>query len=276
MSTESYADNERWWDERAAFHLDTPMYREFVERLRDGHDALLPFDNRVLGDVDGLDVLHLQCHVGTDTLSLARRGARVTGVDFSEASLQQARGLAADLGIEASFVHGNAIDLPVSLQGPFDLVYTSYGVLCWLDDLMPWAAGIASRLRPGGRLVVIDCHPLWRSRADKPLVDGGVLLRYPYLPQRAAMRFDDAGSYASPTQKTEHDTNHDWSHGIGAMFGAVRRAGLSIDRFEEHPEGYYQATPTMTRGSDRLWRLPEPLHGQFPLTFTLVAKAPTA
>ncbi|MEM6995549.1 MAG: class I SAM-dependent methyltransferase [Myxococcota bacterium] len=274
METVPYRDNERWWSERASFHLATPMYAEFVQRLRDGADALLPFDDHVLGDVTGLDILHLQCHVGTDTLSLARRGATVTGLDFSEEALAQARGLGRDLGLAAEFVHGNAVALPETVRGPYDVVYTSYGALCWLHDLQLWAAGIAARLRPGGRLIVIDCHPLWRARASPPFDERGLVLQEPCLSQPAADAHQAEGSYADPEATTRHNTAHDWWHGIGSVLDAVLRSGLVLEHFEEHPESYYQGDASMVRGDDRLWRLPEPHHGRYPLTFSLVARAP--
>lgn len=274
MSDDHYQTNERWWSERASFHLQTPMYREFVEQLRQGGDALLPFDDAVLGSVQGKSILHLQCHVGTDTLSLARRGATVTGVDFSETALQQARALGKDLGIDAQFVHGNAIDLPDSLSGPYDIVYTSYGVLCWLSDLGAWARGIAARLRPGGRLVVIDGHPLRRSIAeDNGVVGERVTLAYPYLSGPPPERFEEGGSYANAAAKTEHNAVYEWSHGVGDVVTAILDAGLTLDVLREHPESFYCAFKGMVQGADRLWRFEGPLRERYPLTLTVVAHA---
>lgn len=272
MSDEHYATNERWWSERARFHLDTEMYREFVTRLRNGHDALLPFDDRVLGPLDGKRVLHLQCHVGTDTLSLARRGAVVTGLDFSADALERARALATELEISATFVQGNAAELPDDLEGAFDLVYTSYGALCWLGDLRAWASGIAARLASGGRLVVIDGHPIQHALGDEPITDH-LVLRYPYLGGQPDA-FDNTGSYADRSAPTEHTRVVEWAHGLGTVIDAVLGSGLVLDQLTEHPEAYSRVAEGMVRGPDRLWRLPEPLHGRFPFTFTLVAHKP--
>lgn len=270
----TYETNEAWWSERARAHRDTPLYAHYIRNLRGAGDSLLPFDDRVLGDLSGVRALHLQCHIGTDTLSLAKRGATVTGVDFSQDALDQAAQLAADVGLDARWVRGNAVDLPPTLVGPWDLVYTGYGALCWLHDLDAWAAGIAARLVSGGRLVVIDGHPL-ASALDERALDGPVLrLKYPCLAQGGPTRFDEPGSYADRALATQHNQIDEWFHGLGEIVQAVLGAGLVLERLDEHPEGYFQACPQMTRGPDGLWRLPEPLHGRFPLTFTLVARAP--
>lgn len=275
MDDDPYRVNLRRWNERATFHLRTKMYREFVDRLRRGDDALLPFDDAVLGDLSGHDVLHLQCHVGTDTLSLARRGATVTGVDFSSSALDQARTLASELGIAATFVESDVYGLRERLQDDFDLVYTSYGVLCWLGDLGRWAEVAASFLRPGGRLVLIEAHPLATAIAEDEAVDGEVLrLDWPCLGQPGPIHLRAPGSYADRDAPTEHDESREWAHGLGEIVQAVLDAGLVVERLQEHPEHFCECVPGMTRGRDRLWRLPEPLHGRFPLTFTLVARRP--
>ncbi len=272
MDDDASTTNRRHWDERADFHLDTPMYREFVARLQAGHDALLPIDDRVLGEVGGLDVLHAQCHVGTDTLSLVRRGARVVGVDFSPRAIAQAQALSARLGLPARFVVGDVLDLPADLGGPFDLVYTSYGVLCWLGDLSRWARQLAAQLRVGGRLVVIDGHPL--SSAILPDGIGGdrVTLQHRYLGDGTPERWRATGSYADPTVATAHDESVEWDHSLGEVVTAVAAAGLRVESLVEHPETFYRFSPALQRGDDRLWRLPPPLHGRFPLSFSLVAR----
>lgn len=276
MTDDFYATNLRMWDERASFHLETPEYAAFVDRLRRGEDALLPFDDRVLGDLRGLDVLHLQCHVGTDTLSLARRGARVVGVDFSTEALAKARALSSELGIEATFVQGDALDLPADLTGPFDLVYTSYGVLCWLGDLHAWARGVASRLREGGRFIVIDGHPLSVALAEQSIAGETLVLGRSYLGRGEPDRWDDPGSYADPAASTQHNTSYEWTHSLGDIVTAVAQAGLVVETLTEHPETFWPFSPAFERGADRLWRLPAPLHGRYPLVFTLVARRPAS
>ena len=128
-----YDVNRMWWDECAGFHLDTPLYQGYVERLAGGGHSLLPLEVREVGDVNGLDVLHLQCHVGTDTLSLARLGATATGVDFSPVAIREATALGSRLGIKARFVEAEIAEIGDLFAGQFDLVFTSYGVITWLS-----------------------------------------------------------------------------------------------------------------------------------------------
>ena len=266
--------NRARWDERARFHLDTPMYRRYVGRLRAGGDCLLPFDDAVLGDLTGLDVLHLQCHVGTDTLSLARRGARVTGVDFSAEALVKARGLAEELGLAVRFVHCDVLKLDAVLQGTFDLVYTSYGALNWLGDLERWANLVAGFLRPGGRLVLIEDHPLSAALSDEQGQPGALVMDWPYLDQPEPVIYECAGSYADRDAVTEHNRAAEWSHGLGRMVQAVLDAGLVLRTLTEHPESFFPRLPSMTLGEDGLWRAPPELAGRYPFAFTLVASKP--
>ena len=274
MSADPHETNRAWWDERAALHPDTPLYREAIERLRRGGDALLPLDDEVLGDLAGLDVLHLQCHIGTDTLSLARRGARVTGVDFSPAAIARAGDLSQELGIPATFVESDVVALPQVLQADFDLVYTSYGALCWLADLGRWAEAVARFLRPRGRLVVIDSHPLALAMAREQEAGGPALrLDWPYL-QREPIRVEEQGSYADPGAATRRSVTFEWAHGLATVVQAVVDAGLTLERLSENEAGYYPLTSGMVRSDDRLWHLPSPLRGRYPLTYTLVARQP--
>ena len=268
-----YEDNRRAWDERARLHRDTPMYREYIRRLREGGDALLPMDDRVLGDLTGLDVLHLQCHIGTDTLSLARRGGNVTGIDFSADAIAQARALSEELAIPATFLESDVYGLPDNLEGTFDLGYTSYGALSWLAAPVSWAEVAAGFVRPGGRLIVIDGHPLAMAVAEDGLTPDRVELDWPYMTDGEPIREDSQGSYADPDAKIEQRTRWEWNHGLGAIVQAVLDAGLVLERLDEHAEGYCARHPEMTKADDHTYRLPAPHHGRIPQTFTLVARA---
>jgi len=194
MATACYEANRRVWDERARFHHETAIYRELIDRLRASQDTLLPFDDRVLGNLTGLKVLHLQCHIGTDTLSLARRGAKVIGVDFSAEAVERARALSNEISIPAEFRIADVYRLQNVLSGQFDLVYTSYGVLCWLHDLAEWARVAAGFVTPGGRLVVIDDHPLAAAAADSGIGGDRLTLGWPYLSCNDAIREESPNS----------------------------------------------------------------------------------
>lgn len=149
--------NRHAWDLRTAAHLDTEFYD--VDAFRRGGLSLRGLEREELGDVQGQSLLHLQCHFGLDTLSWARLGATVTGVDFSQDSIAAARSLAAETGIEAAFVCSDIYDLPKALDGEFGIVVTTYGVLPWLPDLAEWGRIVASFLRPGGRFCLVEIHP---------------------------------------------------------------------------------------------------------------------
>src|SRR5215469_12339462 len=151
--------NRRNWDERAGIHARDANGAYMLDRFRAGEDALHAIEAAELGDVRGKRVLHLQCHIGRDTLCLARRGADVTGLDFSGSALAVARRLSEQTGLKASFVQGTVDQAPRLTPGPFDLVFTTWGTICWLPDMAAWAKVIASVLAPGGELYFADAHP---------------------------------------------------------------------------------------------------------------------
>lgn len=276
MTREAYEANHRVWEERARFHLETPMYRGYLERLRAGGDTLLPFDDAVLGDLRGRRVLHLQCHVGPDTLSLARRGAEVVGVDFSGEAVEQATKLAREFALadRVRFLRSDIYALPDVLEGEFDLVYTSYGALCWLHDMGAWAKVAARYVRPSGRLIAIDSHPMGDSIDDEFKGGEQPRLQYRYFAQPEPLRFEDGVNYADPDRKSEHSVSYAWIHSLQDILQSVLDAGLKLTQFREHPECYWRRFPNMTLGEDGLYRLPDELHGRWPLTFSLEARRP--
>lgn len=246
------ATNREWWDERVASHAKSTFYD--LDAFRRGRDDLRPFEGDELGvDPGGLDLLHLQCHLGTDTLSWARRGARVVGLDFSGPAVQAATELARAVGLDdrAEFVQSNVYDARRELGGrEFDVVYTGVGALSWLPDIERWARVAASLVRPGGVLYVVEIHPfLWPfADSDEPEV------LYPYF---GDVESDDAfGSYTDRQLETAH--NHVFEHnwGIGSVVTAVIRAGLTIELVGEHEMGVEQKWPWMVRGDDGFWRMP--------------------
>ncbi len=264
--------NRAWWDERAAFHLDTPLYQTHLRRLESGGLALLPLDVAALGDLTGLRVLHLQCHVGTDTVSLTRMGAKATGVDFSSVAIEMGRKLAHRLNLTTDFETCEIKDVGRRFAGQFDRVFTAHGVLPWLPDLDLWAGQIAQALVPGGALYLCDSHPFANALAEEnTLSDRGLVVGLPYLSQASALGYDSPGSYADLGRATTANQTFEWSWGLGDVVTALTRAGLHIDWLREHPEGFYPFFPEMVEGADGHFRLPAPLHGQYPLTFSLQA-----
>ena len=255
--------NRASWDDRAAAHAASPDY-EFDKFVSDpAHlSQVVRFDLPLLGDVSGLRGVHLQCHIGTDTLSLARLGAAMTGLDFSSASLDQARRLAQTAGPPIDFVRSDVYDATDLLEvGGFDLVYTGVGALCWLPNIDRWADVVARLLRPGGRLFIREGHPmLWaidETNSDALVVD------YPYFERPEPMVDEDSGTYVETDQEFTHNISGSWNHGLGEIISALLVAGMELTGLVEHDSAPWNALPGKMvedelgewRLGDRPWRL---------------------
>ena len=235
------------WDDRTAIHVDSPEYD--LARYRSDPQAIsdvVHFDLPRLGDLDGLRVVHLQCHIGTDTLSLHRLGAQVTGLDLSPAAVTAARGLARETGTDIDYVVSDVYDAPRSLAGvaPFDLVYTGIGALNWLPDIDRWAGVVTGLLRPGGRLHLREGHPMLWS-LDDPREDRLLVVEYPYFETEAPMVWDEASTYVSTGEGSDArigaTVTHEWNHGLGEIVTALLDHGMRITGLEEHDSVPYLA-----------------------------------
>jgi SAM-dependent methyltransferase len=262
------------WDDRALLHAAAPEYA--LERFRTDPNYLsdvVRLDMPALGDVRGERGVHLQCHLGTDTISLARLGAKMTGLDFSAASLAKARRLAQESGTAVDFVEADVYEAVTALGSVrFDLVYTGVGALCWLPDIRRWAVTVAALLRPGGTLFLREGHPvLWSI--DKTNIDR-LVIGLPYFETPEPMIFDKDTSYHQTEGRISHTTTHQWNHGLGEVVSAVLDAGLTLTRLAEHDSARYEALPgQMVRGHDGEWRLREHRE-RLPLSYTLQAHKP--
>ncbi|NJC86353.1 class I SAM-dependent methyltransferase [Planosporangium mesophilum] len=265
--------NRATWDERAPAHAASPDYAfaRFVDDPAFLSDVVR-FDAPRLGDLTGLRAVHLQCHIGTDTISLDRLGARITGLDFSGASLAQARSLATKVDAEVDFVESDVYDAPGVLEpGGFDLVYTGVGALCWLPDIRRWAQVVSALLRPGGRLFLRDGHPMLGTLADAR-DDGLLVVEYPYFERPEPLVWDQDGTYVETDVTFTHTVTHSWNHGLGEIVTALLDAGLELTMLEEHDSAPWDAMPGWTvrdehgewRLRDSPWRLAQ--------TFTLQAR----
>ncbi len=258
--------NRDLWDKRVRAHLAHALYPS--ARVEAGTYDVSPLELDELGDVTGLRFVHLQCNAGADTLAWARRGAVATGVDFSAEAIAEARRLSAATGIDATFVCADVYDLPADL-GPFDLVYTSMGVLWWLPDLDGWAASVRGPLRPDGRLYLHETHPLrpCMSTGDVPvtLVESNFGTGEPEVFETTGTYYDaPAGFAAEPAM--EHGTLHD----LGEIVTALASAGLRIESLREHASSTFRMPPSLVWGDDGRWTWP-PGAPRLPLTFSLVA-----
>ena len=242
MAADYRAVNRAQWDERAPAHAGSPGYA--FERFRTEPDFIsdvVRFDRPLLGDVSGLRGVHLQCHVGTDTISLSRLGASMVGLDFSSASLAEARRLAEECGAAVEFFEADVYDaVGVLGAGAFDLLYTGVGALCWLPSIARWADVVAELLAPGGRLFLREGHPmLWALADARP--DGLLVVEYPYFESDDAVVFDEGGTYVQTDVVFEHTVSHTWNHGLGETVTALLERGLRITGLAEHDSVPWEA-----------------------------------
>ena len=258
------------WDEAVGLHVDSELYD--VAGFRAGGTSLSSIELGELGPLigDGTTLLHLQCHFGLDTLSWARRGAVVTGVDFSGEGIRTARALAVEVGLSqrAAFVESDVATLPDKLSGAFDVVFTSWGALLWLGDLERWAEVIDHYLRPGGTFYIAEFHPYAFLLADDSSADS-LRLGYPYFQYGVPQRFDEDGDYAVPDAKPAHTVTFEWLHGFAEIVDPLLRRGLRLDFLHELP--YTVAGlpfAFLEKDAQGMLRV-SGHHDDFPLSFTL-------
>lgn len=258
--------NQNLWNVWARHTYESDFYD--ADAFRAGKCTLHKPELEALGDVDGKSLLHLQCHFGLDTLSWARRGAKVTGVDFSHEAVTRARTLATEVALEADFIECNVYDLAQHLDQQFDIVFTTTGVLGWLPEVVPWARLAAQFLKPGGTLFVADVHPVV-SIFDETAETGVYRMNFPYFERTEPQRYKESGCYAEPGVDIQTDACY-WNHGIGEIVSAVLGAGLTLQSFREYPFMAWPHLPWMVERDDGMWELP-PGEVEFPLSFSLLA-----
>lgn len=266
--------NRKRWDQLTIEHERSPFYD--VEGFRAGKDRLRSIELTELGDVAGKSLLHLQCHFGLDTLAWARRGAVVTGVDFSQTAITLARLLSAELDIPARFYCTDIYELPTVLSGKFDIVFTSYGVLHGLPDLRRWGQIIAHYLEPGGIFYIVEDHPFFRVFRAKP--EGEFRAERSYFFAEKPQRIEATGSYATGHADAKDPAttgvSYVWDHSLGEVINSLVDAGLRIEFLHEFPYAARAKFPFMEQGEDGWWRLPAHQHGTIPFLFSLQARKP--
>lgn len=265
LAAEGRELNRAHWDEAVAHHVRSDLYD--LAGFRAGRDHIRPFELVEVGGVDGQDLLHLQCHIGTDTLSWARHGARVVGLDFSAPAIAAARQLAEECGLSAEFVCSDVYDAPETLSGrTFDVVYTGIGALNWLPELHTWAQIAAGFLRPGGILYLVEIHPLVIGVAGD-----GRTIRQDIFEASYARWDEPGGTYASPEADLENTVSYERTHSLSEVVSAILEADLSLELL--HEQSYTNAPwPWMTKGQDGFYRL-ESGWPKYPLTYSLRARA---
>jgi 2-polyprenyl-3-methyl-5-hydroxy-6-metoxy-1,4-benzoquinol methylase len=233
----NYLDvNRKSWNERVAHHLTSDFYgmKEFLA----GKSSLKEIELPLLGEVKGKSILHLQCHFGQDSLSLARMGAKVTGLDFSDVAIHEAKRLNDELGLNANFICSDVYDTPRNISDTYDIVFTTYGTIGWLPDIRRWAEVVAKMLKPGGKLIFAEFHPfIWTFD------DNIQHLTYSYF-NRGTIEEVIEGTYADRSAPEKFHTVS-WNHGLGEVISALMEAGLSITSFKEYDYSPYDCFANM-------------------------------
>lgn len=260
-------DNRAMWDERVPVHVTSAFYD--LDGFRARRDVLRDFETAEVGDVTGRSLLHLQCHLGLDTLSWAHRGAaRVVGLDFSAPAVEAARGLAADLGYgpeRAAFVTSDVYDAADAVPEPsYDIVYTGLGALCWLPDIRRWAETAASLVAPGGFLYLAEFHPITEALDDET---GSTLVR-DYFAHDAQV-YDVPGTYADQRADTVHNRSVEWQHTLGDVVSALAATGLRVEFLHEHDVSVFRRFENFEE-RDGYHRFPAG-HPRIPLIYSLKA-----
>ena len=267
---ESFAINKARWSEVVKIHARSAFYR--VAEFLKGEDVLSPIESAEIGPLQGKRLLHLQCHLGLDTLCLARRGAIVTGLDFSPQAVAKAEELSRDSGIPARFVEGNVYDTPRLIAGRFDVVYVTWGAICWLPDIARWAEVVARMLAPGGFLYLLEGHP-YAHVLEQTEADGPLIATYDYFQGAAPLVFRDEATYADASAQIVNREAHEWNHAIGSILNALIDAGLVLEWLHEHDRLAWRLYKCLEEGPDRMFRLPAG-RPKLPLAFSLKARKP--
>lgn len=276
------ANNERW-ELLADVHVKaaeagTAGYYD-LKAFKDGKSSLFPIELAELPDLKGKRVLHLQCHFGMDSISLARMGAEVVGIDFSANAIEAANKLAQELGANATFIHSDVYKLKETMleeAKSFDFVFTSHGVLCWLSDIKAWGQIIAHFLKPGGHFYVIDSHPFSFIFDNEPETMD-FKMAHPYFNKGKAFRFESEGSYIdedivnNPSIGTT--VSYEWNHTLSEIVMALIDAGLTIDFLHEHAESSWKVFSYAKQVENGNWIVDQ--NGlNIPLSFSILASKP--
>jgi len=248
------------WNRQVGVHLASDFYA--MPQFLAGETSLKEIELALLGDVSGLSVLHLQCHFGQDSLSLARMGAKVTGVDLSDEAIATARKLNDDLGLDAAFICCDIYDLPSHLDVPFDIVFTTYGTIGWLPYMDKWAAIVSQFLKPNGQFIFVDFHPaLWMFDNDF------THLQYNYFKAEPIVE-TKTGTYADESAPMAF-TTISWNHSLSEVMGSLLAQGLQLRQFQEYdysPYNCFKHTVEFEPGKFRI----NHLHNHLPMVYAMV------
>jgi 2-polyprenyl-3-methyl-5-hydroxy-6-metoxy-1,4-benzoquinol methylase len=252
--------NKNAWNLKTDIHLESEFYNQ--EAFLRGENTLKDIELGLLGDVKGKSILHLQCHFGQDSLSLSRMGAQVTGVDLSDRAIEVAQQVADQLQLKTKFVCCNVYDTPQHIDEKFDIVFTSYGTIGWLPDIGKWAEVVGAMLKPGGRFVFVDFHPVvWMYDNDFTFV------QYSYFNQDAIIE-DNTGSYADKEASIQYKTVG-WNHGMAEVMQALLDNGMQMEHVKEYNYSPYSCFPSMNEVESGKFEL-KAFGDKIPMMYSLV------
>lgn len=259
---ENYIEtNKQSWNQRTDYHLKSDFYD--LDSFIKGTSSLNEIELNLLGNIKGKSVLHLQCHFGQDTLSLARMGAEVTGVDLSDKAIEQANSLSKQIGVDAEFICCDVYDLPNRLAKQFDIVYTTYGTIGWLPDLLKWGEIISRFLKPNGQLIFVEFHPVvWMFD------DNFERVGYNYFNDGAIIETNE-GTYADRTAPIETQ-NITWNHGISEVLTGLINNNLEITSFQEFDYSPYNCFNATEEFSPKKYRI-QHLGNRIPMVYAVTA-----
>lgn len=261
-----YAEiNRHQWNQRTLVHLQSAFYD--MESFLKGRNSLTSIERQLLGEVEGLSVLHLQCHFGQDSLSLARMGAKVTGLDLSDEAIRQASQINDQLGLSARFVCGDVLAMDDHLQGEtFDIIFTSFGVVGWLPSLEKWGELISRHLKPGGRFILVEFHPVvWMFD------DYFTHIAYAYF-NRQTICEEEVGTYTDGGEHLQL-TSVSWNHSLSEVFSALLRAGLQVVSFDEYDYSPFNCFNQTSPAPDGGYYI-KGMEGKLPVTYAIVCTKP--
>ena len=265
MENQEYLDcNREAWNAKVSKHLASDFYR--MNEFRAGWNSLTEIELPLLEGIEGKSLLHLQCHFGQDTLSLARLGAQCTGIDLSEEAIKVAQQLNAELGLSAEFVVSDVYSVPQILAKQFDLVFTSYGTIGWLPDLNQWAEVVAGALKPGGEFIFAEFHPvMWMYNSDFTSID------YAYF-NRGKIEEIETGTYADREAQISHRTIS-WNHHLSEVLAALLKQGLKLGFVQEYDYSPYPCFAQMVEVGARRYQI-KGLEGKLPMVYALKMHKP--
>ncbi|MBL4705099.1 MAG: class I SAM-dependent methyltransferase [Flavobacteriales bacterium] len=261
LNKDYFKANKELWDAKTNTHITSDFYN--LSEFKQTKNSLKHVELTELPKLKGKAVLHLQCHFGQDSISLAQLGANVTAIDLSPNAIKVARELAKDVAVSVNFIESNVYDIDQTVQGEFDLIFASYGTICWLPDLDKWAKLIAEKLKPGGQFYFVEFHPFLDTLDDEYRQFG-----YPYF-NESVLAIETEGTYTDRNSGSKQ-TEYLWNHSISEVLNALINQGLSIDFFNEFPYTVWPCFPGLTKIGDEKWTF-EHLETSIPMMYSLLA-----